>query len=82
MSKVISHRELRKRWAEILRRVEAGESFEVTDHGRVVALLAPVDSRLPAGVSPATVQGGFAELPRTTVDEASRKSLDDLRGER
>ena len=36
-------RELRQRASELLRRVQAGETIEVTDHGRPVALLAPLD---------------------------------------
>jgi prevent-host-death family protein len=35
-------RELRQRASEILRRVEAGESFEITDRGRPVALLVKI----------------------------------------
>ncbi len=35
-------RELRQRASEVLRRVEAGETVEVTDRGRPVALLTPV----------------------------------------
>jgi prevent-host-death family protein len=61
-------RELRQRASELLRRVEAGETIEVTDRGRPVAVLAP----LPAGdplerlrasgeVIPAT--GDLEELP-------------------
>ena len=38
-------RELRQRASELLRRVEGGETIEITDRGRPVALLAP----LPAG---------------------------------
>jgi prevent-host-death family protein len=38
-------RELRQRASELLRRVEAGETIEVTDRGRAVAVLAP----LPVG---------------------------------
>ncbi|HYA00422.1 MAG TPA: type II toxin-antitoxin system prevent-host-death family antitoxin [Candidatus Binatia bacterium] len=38
-------RELRQRASELLRRVEAGETVEVTDRGRPVALLTP----LPGG---------------------------------
>ena len=34
-------RELRQRASELLRRVEAGETFEVTDRGRPVAMLSP-----------------------------------------
>jgi len=35
-------RELRQRASEVLRRVEAGETVQVTDRGRPVALLTPV----------------------------------------
>ena len=35
-------RELRQRASELLRRVEAGETIEVTDRGRPVALLGPL----------------------------------------
>jgi prevent-host-death family protein len=38
----IGIRELRQRASEFLRLVEAGESIEVTDRGRPVALLVPV----------------------------------------
>ena len=38
-------RELRQRASELLRRVEQGESIEITDRGRPVAILGP----LPAG---------------------------------
>jgi prevent-host-death family protein len=34
-------RELRQRASELLRRVEAGETIEITDRGRPVAVLAP-----------------------------------------
>ena len=40
-------RELRQRASELLRRVASGETIEVTDRGRPVALLAPI----PAGSS-------------------------------
>ncbi len=35
-------RELRQRASELLRRVENGESIEITDRGRPVAVLAPL----------------------------------------
>ena len=35
-------RELRQRASELLRRVEAGETIEITDRGRPVAILAPL----------------------------------------
>jgi prevent-host-death family protein len=40
-------RELRQRASELLRRVEAGETFEVTDRGRPVAVLSPLPEASP-----------------------------------
>jgi len=40
-------RELRQRASELLRRVEAGETFQVTDRGRPIAVLAPLPERSP-----------------------------------
>jgi prevent-host-death family protein len=40
-------RELRQRASELLRRVEAGETIEVTDRGRPVAVLAPIPEQDP-----------------------------------
>lgn len=61
-------RELRQRASELLRRVAAGETIEVTDRGRPVALLSPLPEAGPlerlraAGeVDPATAD--LDELP-------------------
>jgi prevent-host-death family protein len=40
-------RELRQRASELLRRVAAGETIEVTDRGRPVALLTPIPDGSP-----------------------------------
>jgi prevent-host-death family protein len=64
----IGIRELRQRASDYLRRVEAGETIEVTDRGRPVALLTPIPSaplieRLRAS---GDIEGGTAawdELP-------------------
>jgi prevent-host-death family protein len=40
-------RELRQRASELLRRVEGGETIEITDRGRPVALLGPLPSGSP-----------------------------------
>ena len=40
-------RELRQRASELLRRVEAGETIEITDRGRPVAVLAPLPDQSP-----------------------------------
>jgi prevent-host-death family protein len=61
-------RELRQRASELLRRVEAGETFEVTDRGRPVAVLGPVRDGSPlerlrgsGDLEPA--RGDLSELP-------------------
>jgi prevent-host-death family protein len=61
-------RELRQRASELLRRVAAGETIEITDRGHPVALLAPLPVGQPlaqlraAGeIEPAT--GDLADLP-------------------
>lgn len=43
----IGIRQLRQRASEYLRRVEAGETIEVTDRGRPIALLAPIPEASP-----------------------------------
>ncbi len=40
-------RELRQRASELLRAVERGETFEITDRGRAVAVLSPLPSGSP-----------------------------------
>ncbi|MDO5094583.1 MAG: type II toxin-antitoxin system prevent-host-death family antitoxin [Propionibacteriaceae bacterium] len=37
----ITHRELRNNSAEVLRRVEAGETLRVTNHGMLTAVIGP-----------------------------------------
>ena len=61
-------RELRQKASELLRRVERGETIEVTDHGRAVALLTPLPTggpleklRTAGEVEPAT--GDLEDLP-------------------
>ncbi len=61
-------RELRQRASELLRRVEAGETIEVTDRGRPVALLMPVPvagplERLRATGEVTAASGDPGELP-------------------
>ena len=48
MAKTISHRELRNHSSDVLRRVQAGETIQVTNHGEVVAVLSPLMQRLRA----------------------------------
>jgi prevent-host-death family protein len=61
-------RELRQRASELLRRVATGETIEITDRGRPVALLAPLPEgdalerlRAAGDIQPAT--GDLDDLP-------------------
>lgn len=60
-------RELRQRASELVRRVENGESIEITDRGRPVAVLAPLPedpvARLRATGDLQAGDGEFDELP-------------------
>ena len=47
-------RELRQKASELLRRVEAGETIQITDRGRPVAILAPIPDVSPIATLRAT----------------------------
>jgi prevent-host-death family protein len=62
-------RELRQRASELLRRVEAGETIEVTDRRRPVAVLAPLPeaeplARLRAAGDVIPAIGSLDDLPK------------------
>lgn len=78
------HRELRNRSSEVLREVQQGESFEITNRGDVVAVLLPVARAAHAGLwfRPAVRRDGFPTLPRARLDHKVQESLDGLRGVR
>jgi prevent-host-death family protein len=78
----IAHRELRNRSSEVLRRVQAGETLRITNHGQVVAVLVPAEHDLAPRVIPATIRGGFSQLPRVRREEPLSEALDALRGDR
>jgi prevent-host-death family protein len=65
----IGIRELRQRASEYLRRVEAGETIEVTNRGRPVALLSPIPDAAPldrlraAGDVEDATGGGLDDAP-------------------
>lgn len=68
----IGVRELRQRASELLRRVEQGETIEVTDRGRPVAILSPPPRGTPldrlravGDVEPA--KGDLDDLPEPLV---------------
>ena len=82
--KTLAHRELRNNSAEVLRAVQAGESFEVTNNGRVVAILSPSNSSALQGVRfrAPLENGNFSRLPQVTSEHGVQDVLDDLRGDR
>jgi prevent-host-death family protein len=61
-------RELRQRASELLRRVEDGESIEITDRGRPVGVLCPLSDdpleRLRASGDLQESEGDLADLPQ------------------
>ena len=81
----IAHRELRNNSSDILRRVAEGESFEITNNGKVVAELVPPSALSAlAGVTyrPARVRGGFDAIERVASSLTSAEIMDDLKGDR
>jgi len=60
-------RELRQNLSKYLRRVERGERLEVTEHGRPVAVLGPLDA--PEGPLARLVAAGRASQPRRDLLE-------------
>jgi prevent-host-death family protein len=82
MKKTIPHRELRNNSSAVLREVQAGETFEVTNNGEVVAVLCPPHHRAAMLRVRRATRRGLAELPRTRIDGPVQEVLDDLRGDR
>lgn len=81
-------RGLRQRASELLRRVEAGETIEITDRGRPVAVLAPLPNQRP--IDRLRVSGDLEPagadlrdlpepLPLSSGQETPSKVLDRLR---
>lgn len=61
-------RELRQRASELLRRVQRGETIQITDRGRPVALLGPLPAgshldRLRRAGEVASAEADFDDLP-------------------
>jgi prevent-host-death family protein len=67
-------RELRQRASELLRLVQAGETLEVTDRGRPIALLTPLPDlspldRLRAAGEVSEAEGSLDDLPEPIEPE-------------
>lgn len=81
MSKMITLREFRHHLRAVLRRVKAGETIRVANHGEVVAVLSPAQTDQAPRVVLAKHRGGFAAIPRMRSQETTRQALDVLREE-
>ena len=78
-------RELRQRASELLRLVEGGDTIEITDRGRPVALLGPIPSGSPleqlrrtGEIEQATAD--FDELPEPLASTADKLPSEVLAG--
>ena len=82
MTSQLAHRDLRNRSSEILREVASGATFEITNHGKVVAILSPPPASPGLRIRRRRVRGGFDKLPRVRRTETVQDVLDELRGDR
>jgi prevent-host-death family protein len=55
-------RELRHNTSEVLTRVRHGETIDVTEYGRLIARIVPVEDRTPSPVMERLVEAGRARL--------------------
>ena len=60
-------RDLRHHTSEVLARVRHGETIDVTEHGRLIARIVPVEERQPTPVLARLVASGRAALARAPV---------------
>jgi len=83
MAKRIPHRELRNNSSGILREVQSGESFEITNNGKVVALLIPpprvAGREVP--VRPVSNLEPFGSITTYPGTEPTQVTMDELRGD-
>lgn len=85
--KSVTHREMRNQSADILRRVEAGESIIVTNSGRPAAVIGPtqnrtVDELIEQGQGRAASRDilSLREIVRRPSKRSSAQLLEDSRG--
>jgi prevent-host-death family protein len=76
-------RELRQQASELLRQVARGETIEITDRGRPVALLGPVPAgdeltRLRAAGQVSATEGDLSDLPAPLALEPGQESASEV----
>ena len=83
----VTRTELNQQTARVLARVQAGEEVTVTDRGRPIARIAPVESdrrsrRLASGaLRPASAQG-VPSISTPIQGWSTEQMLEDMRGDR
>jgi prevent-host-death family protein len=82
MAERIAHRELRNNSGEVLRNVAEGATYEITNHGKVVAILSPPGRGHELRITPARNNRPFSEITRVRCAESTESALDELRGDR
>ncbi|MET3961733.1 prevent-host-death family protein [Marmoricola sp. OAE513] len=80
--KEISQRELRNDNAEIMRGVEAGETYIVTRRGVPVARIVPISDPDLKIDRPAKKRTRFSDTKRVQPSEPTSATIDFLRGDR
>jgi len=86
--RTIPHCELRNNSSKILEEVSNGETFEITNHGKVVAVLSPpaltpYERLIAAGkVQRGTQRRNFSSIKPTIADRDPLEVLDEMRGQR
>ncbi|MDO5617848.1 type II toxin-antitoxin system Phd/YefM family antitoxin [Kocuria sp.] len=82
----VTRSELNQQTARVLARVEAGEDVTVTDRGRPIARISPVESsrrsqRIAAGLLRPASASGVPEIKVPVTDWSTEQMLEDMRGE-
>ena len=85
--RTVRHREMRNNSAEILRAVAAGETIQITNNGKVAAILSPPSESVPRRLiaegkarPPLRPMSDLAQVKPTKSKVTTAEVLDDLRG--
>ena len=83
MTTAISQRELRNQSADIMRRLQAGESFTLTSNGTTIGSLTPATQPMGLPITRPATKRGFDGFPlHAASDTPPSAVLDELREDR
>lgn len=82
----VTRTELNQQTARVLARVQAGEELAVTDRGRPIARIAPIEPdrrarRLASGALRPAVDSGVLPISTPIREWTTEQMLEDMRGE-